>query len=199
MKFWTLVLASAITAILGCAVGGTRVTDTNNSLHTSHYELVVPPERGWNLRELREPAPSLVLTDNLQSGPNKIVFRIRVAENGIVAEALRRQSAKFIADDFRRYNRNVMVEEGVKTGQYTLSEVEMGEIEVGGKTFWTMKYRINQQGLLNHATMFLYFPKPSNNEHFLVILYSEAGPSNTVWTSKHKDDLMRILESVKAR
>ena len=199
MNFWKPVLVIAITAILGCAAGGTRVTATNNSLHTNHYEWVVPPEAGWNLSETGAPIPSLVLTDNMQLGSNKIVFQIRIAENRIAAVALRRQSAKFIADDFRQYERNMMVEKGVKTGQYRLSEVEMGEIETGGKTFWTMKYQTYRQGLINQATMFLYFPKPSNNEHFLVIHYSEAGPSNTVWTSKHKNDLMRILGSVKAR
>lgn len=199
MSFWKLVLVSTITAILGCAGSGTRVTATNNSLHTNHYEWVVPPERGWILSESNVPGPSFVLTDNFQLPSNNVAFRIQIAENGIVAERLRGQPAKFVADDYRQYEKNLMFENGVKAGRYTLSEVEMSEIEVGDKTFWTMKYQAYRQSQLSLNTMFLYFPKSSNNEHFLIIHYSEAGSSNTTWTSKHKDDLMRILESVKSR
>src|SRR3990172_7851744 len=128
MKLWKLTLASGITALLGCALSGTRITDTNNSFRTNHYEWAVPPERGWNLKESREP---FVLTDRSHATE----FRIVVLESTIAGERLRGRPAKFIADDYRRSEENIMIESGVKTGEYGLSEVEQGEVEVGGKTF----------------------------------------------------------------
>jgi len=196
VKFWKLTLASGITALLGCALGGIRITDTNNSFQTNHYDWAVPPERGWNLRESREP---FVLTDHVRSIAHSKEYQIVVLESTISGERLRGQTAQFIADDYRRSEENIMIERGVKTGQYGLSPVELGEVGVGGKTFWTMKYKTFHEDLTTHATLYLYLPRPADNEHFLLILYSATVYSDHIPDSGHEGDLMRVLESVKAR
>jgi hypothetical protein len=196
VKFWKLTLAIGITALPGCALSGTRVTDANNSFRTNHYEWVVPPERGWNLKESREP---FVLTDRVRSIAHTKDYRIVVLENTIAGERLRGQTAKFIADDYRRSEESIMIERGVKTGEYGLSPVELGEVEVGSKTFWTMKYKTFHEDLTTHATLYLYLPRMADNEHFLLILYSATVYSDSVPDSEHEGDLLRVLESLKAR
>jgi hypothetical protein len=175
----------------------TRIA-TTSSFTTPNYEWVVPPERGWTLR-FRDRGEPFILTDSPRSISDAADFRIVVLEDAIQDERMRAQPAKLVADEYRKAEENIMVESGVNTGEYTLRNVELGEIEVGGKTFWTMKYQARRLNLTTHATLFLYLPQPSNNEHFLAILYSATVPSNAVPTSEREADLLRVLESVTTR
>jgi hypothetical protein len=59
-------------------------------------------------------------------------------------------------------------------GVIRLLKVELGESEVGGKTFSTMKYEMVFPPVTTHATEFLYFPQPSDNEHFLSRLFCDG-------------------------
>jgi hypothetical protein len=165
----------------------------NNSFHTAHYEWVAPSEGGWTLGLWEEP---FVLTDSISPTSE---FRVVLLENPITGERLKGRSAEFIADDYRRFEENDMVENGVKTGQYTLSDLERAEVTAGGKTFWTMRYQQHHQFVTSRATLFLYLPRPSDNEHFLAILYVATAPHNTVPGSEHEGELMRLLESVRVR
>ena len=165
----------------------------NNSFRTAHYEWIAPSEGGWTLGVWEEP---FVLTDAISPTTE---FRIVVLENPINGERLKGRSAEFVADDYRRREEEDMIENGVETGQYALSDVERGEVTAGGNTFWTMRYQQHHQLVTSRATLFLYFPQPSDNEHFLVILYIATAPQDVVPGSGHEGELMHLLESVRAR
>jgi hypothetical protein len=99
-----------------------------------------------------------------------------------------------VADEYRQGELDTMVQSGD-----VLTDVERGEVSVGGKTFWTMKYQLHQSVITEHATLYLYFPQPSGNEHFLIILSLADVLRNAVPGSQHEGELMRLLESVTAR
>jgi hypothetical protein len=163
-------------------------TSASNSFSTTHYDWVVPPAAGWKVSEWETPFQlKHSISPNTQ-------FRIVVLETAVLSDRLRGQTARFVADDYRQEELDTMIQSGD-----VVTDVERGEVSAGGKTFWTMRYRLQQSVVTEHATLYVYLPQATGNEHFLVILSIADTPRNAVPGSQHEGELMRLLESVKAR
>lgn len=92
-----------------------------------------------------------------------------------------------------------MVDGGVKTGQYDVSNVEMGEETFGSNHMYMMTYNTSAGDLRGSSKLCVYFPKSEGNEHFFVAHYSATGPSNSSWSTDHVSDFEAMLASVSAR
>jgi hypothetical protein len=174
----------------GCATLGTEVTTNNNRIQMPSYSFVVPANQGWHLQQ-DDGREYAILTKQVQP----IMWQIRIYKNPVMSQILQSASAEEVADDFRKLEVQVMIEEGVKKGQYQLRDVKMGEEIVDNKQFYTMHHVIVSQSIVQKASMYLYFPQPRNNRYFFAAHYFETTPPNVIAKS-YKQDLLAVLASL---
>jgi hypothetical protein len=173
-----LVIAGALVAlapILGCASTAPAVTRSNNRVQMPHYSFIAPPDRGWQLQRLEDPAETAILTHVAGS----FAFAMKILRNTVTDDALKQATAKAVADDFRELERQTMIEEGVNRGLYRLEDVTLGEESIAGLTFYTMTYLVVRDSGTQRAALYLWFPKPERNEAFIVAHYSETTPPHS--------------------
>lgn len=175
----------------------TPITRNNSQITFPHYSIVVPPDR-WHLLRPNEKAEVAVITTKLDLGLGEpAIYRMQFARNEVLHEVPRSWSARQVADDFRNMEKQIMIEQGVRKGQYKLSDVVMGEDSVGDKTFYTMKYTASDNNVNQSASLYLYFPREEKNAYFMVIHYSETIPRGAAIVVPFRRDFLETLKSLR--
>ena len=179
--------------ISGCAVSGTLITGTNNHIHMPSYSFVAPPDEEWYVDQPSDPYETVAVRKQM----GRIIFMMQFKRNtAFNPVAVRGLSARDLATDYRNAEKNEMIEQGVKKGMYVLSDLKMGEEEVGGKTFYTMDYVVTRLTGIQRASLYLYSPPSSNNESFILAHYSETNASPTL---SFKKDFLSVLATLSPR
>lgn len=188
-------LAMMLASIVGCASLAPEVTRSNNHVQMPHYSFVLPPDRGWHLQRFDSPNESAIITQRI--GP--LHFEMKIMRNVVTDDALKQATAKAVADDFRELEKRIMIEQGVNRGLYRLENVTLGEETIGGLTFYTMDYVLVGDSGTQGAALYLWFPEPERNESFIVALYSETIPPNTVLLKSYRPDFKSTLQTLTLR
>lgn len=126
-------------------------------------------------------------------------FILQLLWNTVKDDSLMRQDAHVVADRYRQGELEEMYRAGVLTGQYSLNDVTHGEEQIGGKTFYTMRYVQTTQFFVNRATLYLHFPKPRANYWFVVALYCEATKLGARPSPSALDEALSTLVSLEPR
>ena len=187
--------------LLGCtsfgtANLGTKITRENNKVQMPHYSFSVPPDVGWHVRTEGDPLESVTVAMN---PVGLFLLQMKFIRNTILDDKLRNATAKQVADDYREKEKNIMIEQGVKKGQYELSELTMSEERLSGRTFYTMKYRVDSKNNFQGALLYLLFPKESHNEWFIAAHYSVTAPQNVYVADSRKSDFLTVLQSLETQ
>lgn len=188
-------LLAGLVFLVGCASLGTAVTRNNNQVQMSHYSIVIPPDAGWYLQVTGGPYEGVQVAMD-PTGSSMLVMKFK--KNTILDEKLRTETAKQVADHFREAEKNIMIEKGVKTGMYTLSNVEMYEKNLAGKNFFVMSYTASTETQSQSAWLYLFFPKASNNDWFILAHYSVSAPRNQQVATREAD-FLSVLKSLQVR
>lgn len=174
---------------------GTEITSGDNQIQFPHYSLVLPTP-DWHLSRPDENNEVALIA--LQAGPPLLArFQMQFMKNGIFDERVKSWSARQVADDYRNLEKRTMIEQGVKKGQYQLSEVVMGEETVGDKKFYTMKYTTSASSQKQSASLYLYFPRDEGNSWFIVAHYSETMPPNVTLSTSFHPEFLQTLKSLR--
>jgi hypothetical protein len=190
-------LPIAAVLLVSCASLGTPITRDNSQITFPHYSIVVPPDRGWNLLRPNEKIEAAVVTTRVSLGRgDSATYLMQFSRNDVLDERPRSWSARQVADHFRNMEKQIMIEQGVKTGQYKLGDVVMGEESVGDKTFFTMKYTTSDSSVRQTASLYLYFPREEKNQYFMVIHYSETTPRGVAIHMPFHKDFLETLKSL---
>ncbi|HEX9443079.1 MAG TPA: hypothetical protein VGA73_03125 [Candidatus Binatia bacterium] len=189
MKPWPALLLLAI-SLVGCSTARTEITKKNNRIEAASYSFVIAADQGWYMQR-DEKGERITLTK--QAGP--IVWQIMFYKNILLADQLAAASAEAVADDFRKLEVQVMMEEGVKKGKYQLRDIKMGEEIVGDRAFYTLEHVALSPSLMQRASMYLYFPQAKNNRYFFVAHYFETTAPGVAAKSL-KDEFLSALASL---
>ena len=188
---------AGVVLLASCASIETPITRNNSQITFPHYSIVVPPDR-WHLIRPNENAEVAVVTTKLDLGLGEpATYRMQFARNEVLHEVPRSWSARQVADSFRNMERQIMIEQGVRKGQYKLSDVVMGEESVGDKKFYTMTYTTSDGHVNQSASLYLYFPREEKNAYFMVIHYSETIPRGAAIVVPFRRDFLETLKSLR--
>ena len=186
-----------IVLLASCASPETPITTSNARITFPHYSIVVPPDRGWRVVRPNEKGEVAVVTMTLDLPGAPATFRMQFLRNEVLHEVPRSWSARQVADNFRKMERQIMIEQGVNKGLYKLGDVVMGEESVGDKTFYTMKYTTSDSRVNQSASLYLFFPKEEKNTYFLVIHYSETIPRGAAVVLPFHREFLETLKSLR--
>ena len=96
-----------------------------------------------------------------------------------------------------------MIEQGVKKGQYRLSDLVMGDEQVGENKFFTMKYTTSSSAENGSGELYLYFPRQAERRYFVVAHYSETLSAGAASAEPQDDasheDFLQALKSLRVR
>ena len=190
-----LVTTILLMLLVGCVSPGIQVTSNNNQVQMPHYSLVVPADVGWYLQVGGGPY------EEVQIGMqpiNSVVLFMRFIKNTIFDKNMRVATARQVADNYRELEKDIMIEKGVKTGMYKLSNLEMYEKNLGGKNFFIMRYVTDTGTQIQLAWLYLFFPKESNNDWFILAHYSVSAPKNQQVATREAD-FLSVLKSLQVR
>jgi hypothetical protein len=196
----SLLVVCLLTSVACATTNGTEVTAGNNQIVMPHYSVTVPPNEGWHLHRPGGFQELAILTKEQSSTPlGAVVFEMKFMRNAVLDPSMRTQKAKQIADDFRKIEKRIMIEQGVNRGLYKLSDVKMGEERVGGKRFYFMDYRTHSSVTRQWASLYLFFPKGQGNDAFIVAHYSETMPVDVVLFNYSKSNFVDVLRTLRVR
>jgi hypothetical protein len=196
----TLIIFFFLTLVACATTSDTEVTGANNQIVMPHYSVTVPPNKRWHLQRPEGEQELAILTKERATTPlGAVVLEMRFMRNVILDPGMRTQTAKQIADDFRKLEKQIMIEQGVNRGLYKLSDVKMGEELVGNKKFYFMDYRTRASDTKQWASLYLFFPKEQGNEAFIVAHYSETMPVDMILFSHSKPEFVEALRTLRAR
>ncbi len=112
-------------------------------------------------------------------GRTKRLTNIIIRRNEVSDPGKWHLSKEEVANDYVSGEEKDMVERGVKTGQYELTDVKKGVTTIGDKTLYFMNYKTTsvKQGSRGEAILYLYFPPDFKKTHnFYLFLITEAYP-----------------------
>ena len=179
--------------LAGFASLGIEITHENNHVKMPHYAIVLPADKGWYLKRTDERLEAITATRQI----GLFLLQIKLYRNLILNKEMQKQLAKTVADDFRKLEMQIMLEQGVYKDLYNLEILDMGEEVVANKTFYTMVYIITAESGIQRAVLYLYFPKPENNDAFIVAHYSETIPVKALPTEQtYISDFDRVLRTL---
>ena len=156
-----------------------------------HFEFAAPTAWGWQQLDSKDPA-IIVFTSQRDSA----FYRITLLEREILDRSEPGAGTKEIAEHYMQAELSDMVEKGVQRGLYQLLDVEHGEEVVGGRLYYTMKYKTMGQTHYQTAALYLHFPLEQRREYFLVGHYSAAAPARELIAKPFEADFLSALESV---
>lgn len=152
------VLVSVLVLIFACApTKPTLKSPGSKSIELATYYVQAPPGDGWKTKRYKK--RDIIKFSN-KSGPKAEIMVYRM----IPPLNLLDQSAQEIADDYRRYEEDIMVKRGVNLGQYELEYVRKENVVIGEKKFYYMEFRqLMNKNLLGFRSivdgvLYLYFP-----------------------------------------
>jgi len=190
---------------------------TQSVRQTSHhvidmrsYSIQAPIGEGWQIQ--MDKGKTIVSFMKIkQSAMSKLAgvidgsTLIRVFTNEVAPQGWH-MGEKETADDFRNHEETIMIEEGVKKGEYTLEGVKKGNTTINDKKLYFLSYKttagtlfggVSPQGPLRavEAELYLYFPEHFMEKHiFYGFLISEAYTRPAVFSI----DLMQINPIIKS-
>jgi hypothetical protein len=156
-----------------------------------HFEFAAPASWDWQQVDSNEPA-IIVFTSQRDSA----VYTITLLEQEHLGPAGGGASAKELAEQYMQAELSHMLEKGVQTGRYQVFDVERGEEFIGGRLYYTMKYKTRGQTHYQTAALYLYFPLQERREYFLVGHYSAVAPARELIAKPFEADFLSVLESV---
>lgn len=190
-----LVLGALLASMVSCAgagPSGVPVTPENRQVRMPHYSFQAPLSRGWLLLERGGPSESVELTR--QSEP--VLFQVQIFWTPVVDPDLKAATAREAADHVRQTERRIMLEAGVKPGLYELHDLVMSRREIAGRTYYTMDYRTHGPSVDQEASLYLWFPKESGNDAFLMAHFSASAPPSFGLAKPAKADFIGMLETL---
>lgn len=175
----------------GCASSLVQVTPENNRITLKDVQFTAPDTGEWTIQYSGASKDQSVLLKRI--GQSSII--IVIARNYLLESQMRSKSAKEVADHFRNHEKQIMIDQGVNKGLYTIKDIEMGEIDINGQTFYTMDYvNVSQQGKVR-ASLYLLFPSSEQNDYFIMTLFQESIPPN-IEIPDHKPIFIELLKSL---
>jgi len=138
---------------------------------------------------------SVVLSNKV--GP--VLFQMKFMRNVVLNPSMRAQPANVVADDFRGLEERIMIEQGVKRGQYQLKNLVKEVRTLGNRTFYTMTYEAVAGTGTQFAALYLLFPKSEGNDSFIVAHYSESVPPSFSLAKSYKADFEALLQGMVLR
>jgi hypothetical protein len=152
------------------------------AIETKYYSTYLKSPERWRITKIIEDYHGVILKRANQPPFCRImIIRKSVAEDGIAGK-----SAREMADAIRNREKQGMITLGVDKGLYRLKGVSMEQHVLNGKTFYTMNYKTvpNQGQGHEAASLYLYFPKITDNTDYILAHFSQtyvdpepAGPS----------------------
>lgn len=176
----------------GCASSGVVITKNNNVINMPHYSIEAPPAQGWTLDVVDRVYSKISLSKSVDSAASQMWFNI----NWVAGEHMKTWAAKQVADDYRNGELSDMQIKGVMTGMYKLEDVVMGEQVIGGKKFYTMDYVTIRADMTQRSSLYLYFPRETDIEVFVVAIYTDGYTSKEMLSRSYKPEFIRVLESL---
>ena len=208
MKPGYVVAVTLAAVLLGCEGGGSSIqpgaSQTSRTVDMPHYSFTIPSEwTGWRVKKEGGPFEVAELTESL-SGIPPLLYNVRLMRQTVLNETVRAMTAKEVAADYSKREENTMISEGVMKGRYELYDVVRTEEDLDGRTAYVMRYRTDIGAKCQIASMYLLFPKESNNEWFIVANYSRATSrewgdilSLCKWGEGHDMDADRFVDMLK--
>ncbi len=184
-----------VASLLACSLSLPVPTLAKSSrVEMPHYSFEKPAERGWRVQRKIKQMETTVLTKRVKP----FTFQIKVMVVPILDESRQSWTAAKVADDYRAIEERMMIEQGVERGLYELRDLTKGETVVGDKTFYTMDYVIDDRKGLQQASLCLLFPRPEDNEHFILLHYSETIPALSMLLRSYRGEFEAVLASLTA-
>ncbi len=190
----TLFVAFLFTLLVGCSTLGTSVTRDNNQVKMPHYSFTAPADQGWYMQRANDNFESVILNKKV----GQIVFQVALMRNVVYGPSIN-TPANVVAEDFMGLEERIMIERGVKRGQFQLKNLVKRERTLGDKTFYTMTYEVINTTGIQFASLYLLFPKPAGNNWFIVAHYSESIPPSTQPIESCKADFESLLQGLVLR
>lgn len=194
-QFLAVVWFFVLTA--GCASTGIIITKNNKKLEKPLYSISIPADQGWYMyRDDNDPDAALFMK-NVDSA----ICSMRFTTNWIVDENMKTWTAKQIADEYRNFEKQNMINMGVMTGLYELKDVVFDTEMIEGKKYYIMNYVTLKkgEGTIQKSALYLYFPQDKNISEFVIALYFERYPVNNTLTKSAKTEFIEILRSLMIR
>ena len=150
-------------------------------LDVGHYFVTGPPGYGWFVT-LQKNRGVVDFEKRNVSGATGLIYDtmiIRVLRNWAADEKLKNLSEEEVASDYRNREEADMIQRGVMTGQYKLSDVKKGITMIGDKKVYFMSYRTlswskwnkgpTDDKVVAEAALYLFFPADFKERHFFYI------------------------------
>lgn len=186
---WGAALALALVCPLALS---TSVTAKSSRVEMPRYSFEKPAERGWRVQRKVKKMETTILTKRV--GP--FTFQIKVMVVPILDENRQSWTPAEVADEYRAIEERTMIEQGVERGLYELRDLTKGEKVVGDKTFYTMDYAVYNREIRQRASLYLTFPRPEGNDHFILLHYSETIPALAALLKSYRPDFEGVLASL---
>ena len=175
--------------------GGVEISKNNNQIDMPHYSIEVPPDQEWSLDVINKAHSTIQLTKSV--GTTSYLMRFSI--NWAAGEHMKTWTAKEVADDYRNGELSDMQKKGVMTGMFELEDVVMGEEIVGDKKFYTMNYANIRSDMDQNSSLYLYFPKETDIDVFIVAIYTDGFKGKEMLSRSHKPEFIRVLESLQVK
>lgn len=172
-----LLLYGVTLSLAGCMSPGTYAGDAEpgDTIELSGFSVDVPHGKGWKVTADKR---SQKITISNQTGPK---CEIEVFQNTVANRDPKVPlTVEGVADDFREHEKRLMWLYGELPGNYKLENVSMDEIQVGGKSFYYMTFRLvmNEEKAgapaVVDGVMYLHFPEEfPDPAAFYVLLFKD--------------------------
>lgn len=186
------ILMSLLVLLAGCASSGVDITNNNNQINMPHYSIQAPPDAGWSLI-IEDRSHSIIY---LKKSVGSASYQMKFGINWLADESTMTWTAKQVADDYRNSELSDMQVRGVMTGMMELENVVQGEEIAGDKKFYTMNYDIIRDGMRQKSSLYLYFPKETDIDVFIVAIYIEGSTEMETMYQSSKHEFIRVLETL---
>jgi hypothetical protein len=166
-------------------------------IETQHYSIALNSAERWKIAKIIEKYDGIILNRDKQPP----FCRIMVIKKRVDQDAIEGQSAREMAFYIRNREKQEMIAFGVDKGLYQLREVAMAEEVIGEKIFYSMNYKTipAQEWGYEKAGLYLYFPKESDNEYYIVAHFSQTYLNESPSDQSCRPDFVSILESLQIK
>jgi hypothetical protein len=175
-KYIKTLLILVFPLLLSCAttLPGRQYTQ-GSIIDTDHFSVIGPPGDGWFVKIQKKQGTVEFTKRNVSQSTGSVneAMMIRVFQNWITDEKLKRLSEEKVADDFRANEEAGMLMMGVMRGEYDLTDVKKDTTMIGDKKLYLMSYRTfgwskgsTGQRWINDSVLYLFFPPDFKEKHF---------------------------------
>ena len=164
---------------------------------TEYYSIHLKSTDRWEISKIVEKNDGIILNRHKQPPNCRIMVIRKIVDHDLIAGA----SAQELADAIRNREKQGLIELGVKKGLYNLPEIAMGDEVIGDKIYYSMNYTTTpiQDWGYEDAGLYLYFPKETGNEYYILAHFSQTFIHNKPSGPSCRPDFISILESLKIK